>query len=136
MMPRPGPGPGVLQAAAVAADGHAHFRVLRLDAQLGEQPQQGGVGPFVVDDEAGVDPEDGTVRLRDVVGVGVAAQPAVRLEEGDVSCRFRTYAAVRPATPLPIDGDSPSLRRNSSLRTDTVLLLCSDCMCACSVQSL
>ncbi len=70
-----GPGPGVLQAAAVAADGHAHFRVLGFNAQFGEEPQQCGVGPFVVDDEARVDPQHGTAGLRHVVGVGVAAEP-------------------------------------------------------------
>ena len=49
---------------------------------VGEEPQQRGVGPFVVDDEARVDPQHGTAGLPDVVGVGVAAQPVRPLRRG------------------------------------------------------
>ena len=45
--------PGVFQAAAIAAHGHAHVGGLRAHAQLGEEPRQEGIGALVVDDEAG-----------------------------------------------------------------------------------
>ena len=93
---------GPLQAGRVVADGHRHLGVLGGDAELGEHPQQGRVGPLVVHDEAGVDGQH-AVGAGDVVGVGVAAEPVVGLEEGDVRRRRcdATYAAVSPATPEP-----------------------------------
>ena len=44
-------GARVLQAASITADRHAHVRLLSLDPELPEQPQQGGVGAPVVHDE-------------------------------------------------------------------------------------
>ena len=74
---------GVLHSGPGVADGQRHLRGLGLDAELGEEPQQGGVGPAVVDDEAGVDGQL-AVGGRHPVGVGVAAEAVVGLEEGDV----------------------------------------------------
>ena len=77
---------GPLEAGAVVADRHRHLRRLGRDAELGEQPQQHRVGARVVHDEAGVDrrARGRLGRLVDQVGVGVAAEPVVGLEEGDV----------------------------------------------------
>ena len=74
---------GVLHSGPGVADGQRHLRGLGLDAELGEEPQQGGVGPAVVHDEAGVDGQL-AVGGRHPVGVGVAAEAVVGLEEGDV----------------------------------------------------
>ena len=75
---------GVGQAAPVAGDAHAHQRRAGLHAQLAEQPQQVGVGPLVVDDEAGVDAQPMPVNGGHVVGVGVPAQTPIGLEERHV----------------------------------------------------
>ncbi len=57
---------------------------LRADAELGEEPQQRGVGALVVDDEAGVErdlaPVGGAHRDR----VGMAAEALVALVERHV----------------------------------------------------
>jgi hypothetical protein len=50
--------------------------------EFGEQPGEQGVGALVVDDEAGVD--------ADRVGVGVPAEPVVRLEQRHVVRPART----------------------------------------------
>jgi hypothetical protein len=71
----------VLQAAAGAADRHAHLRGLGEHPELGEQPGEQRVGVLVVDDEAGVHADRGAGRWRDKVGVGVAAEPPVGLED-------------------------------------------------------
>ena len=70
----------VLQAAAGAADRHAHLRGLGGHAEFGEQAREQGVGALVVDDEAGIHADRGPRRRRDHVGVGVAAEPPVGLE--------------------------------------------------------
>ncbi|MCY1233306.1 hypothetical protein D9M72_458440 [compost metagenome] len=75
-----GAGAGIFQAAAVAAHRHAHLGVLRLHAELREEPQERGVGAFVVDDETRVHAEVRAALLPHVVGVGMPAQPGVRLE--------------------------------------------------------
>ena len=74
---------GVLDTGAGVADRQGHLRGLGRHAELGEEPQQGGVGPAVVDDEAGVDGQL-AVGGRDAVGVGVAAEAVVGLVEGHV----------------------------------------------------
>jgi predicted NAD/FAD-binding protein len=73
---------GPLQAGRVVAGGHRHLAGLGGHPELGEDPQQRRVGPFVVHDEAGVDREH-PVRPGDVVGVGVTTQPVVGLVQGD-----------------------------------------------------
>jgi hypothetical protein len=76
--------PGVFQPAALAAHRHAHLGVAGGDPKLTEQAQQAGIGTRVVDDEAGVEGHQPAVTGGDVVGVGVAAQPVVRLVQRDV----------------------------------------------------
>ena len=74
---------GVLGPAASSRYAHAHLGVAGLHAELGEEPEQQGVGALVVDDEAGVDAQV-AVAARHVVGVRVPAEPRLGLEEGDV----------------------------------------------------
>ena len=87
---------GVLQAGRLVAHRHRHLRRLRADADLGEEAQQRRVGALVVDDEAGVDGEDTAVRVGDVVGVGVAAEPGVGLVERDVGVLGRHMCRRQP----------------------------------------
>ena len=75
---------GILQPAPLAADAHAHLGGTHLDVQLAEEPAQPGVGHVVVDDEPAVDSVLPAIGVGDVVGVRVAAEPVLRLEEGDV----------------------------------------------------
>jgi hypothetical protein len=75
--------PGVLDAGAGVAHRQRHLRGLRLDAELGEESQEGRVGAPVVDDEAGVDGELAAGR-RDPVRVGVTAEAVVGLVDRDV----------------------------------------------------
>ena len=75
---------GILQPAPLAADAHAHLGGTHLDVQLAEEPAQPGVGHVVVDDEPAVDSVLPAIGVRDVVGVRVAAEPVLGLEEGDV----------------------------------------------------
>lgn len=96
------------QRLLLAADGHAHFGVLGFHSQLGEQPQQRGVGPLVVDDEPGVHPEGRAVRLRDVVGVCVAAQPGIRLEKRDVVLPFKDIRCGESGYAAADDGHASS----------------------------
>ena len=84
---------GVLEAGLVVAHGQRHLRRLGRDSELVEEAEQRRVGVPVVDDEAGVDGQ-GAPTLRHQVGVGVAAETGVGLEErdarrlrGDVGCR-------------------------------------------------
>jgi hypothetical protein len=90
----------VAQAAARAADRHAHLRGLGPHAKLGEQPGEQRVRALVVDDETGVDRD-----LPDQVGVGVAAQPAIGLEQGHVVGPGQDVAGGQPADPAADDGD-------------------------------
>jgi hypothetical protein len=71
----------VLQAAAGAADRHAHLRGLGGHLQLAEHLGEQRIGALVVDDEAGVDPDRRSGGRHDEMGVGVAAEPAARFEE-------------------------------------------------------
>ena len=75
---------GILQPAPLAADAHAHLGGTHLDVQLAEEPAQPGVGHVVVDDEPAVDSVLPAIGCRDVVGVRVAAEPVLSLEDGDV----------------------------------------------------
>ena len=75
---------GVLQPAPLTADAHAHLGGTHLDVELTEELAQPGVGHVVVDDEPAVDGVLRAVGVGDVVGVRVAAEPVLRLEEGDV----------------------------------------------------
>ena len=74
----------VLQAAAGAADRHAHLRGLGGHLKLGEHPGEQRIGALVVDDEAGVDTDRRPGGRHDHVGVGVAAEPAVGFEQRHV----------------------------------------------------
>ena len=75
---------GILQPAPLAADAHAHLGGTHLDVQLAEELAQPGVGHVVVDDEPAVDRVLTAIRVRDVVGVRVTAEPVLRLKDGDV----------------------------------------------------
>ena len=75
----PAEGAGPLQTALVVADRHRHLGGLGGDTELGEQPQQHGIGARVVHDEAGVDGQP-----VHEVRVGVTAEPVVGLEERDL----------------------------------------------------
>ncbi len=74
----------VLQSTAPAPDRHAHLRFLRGYAKFGKKPGQQRVCALVVNDEPGVDGQLAAIGQRDLVRVGVAADPAVRLEQRDV----------------------------------------------------
>ena len=76
------PPAGVLGAGGLVADAHRHLGVAGLHAELGEQPAQQRVGAVVVHDEAAVDAQV-AVEGRHGVGVRVAAEPRLGLEQGD-----------------------------------------------------
>ena len=95
----------VLQAAAGAGDRHAHVRLLRRHAQLGEQPPQVRVGAQVVHDEAGVDAAQHAVGADDVVGVGVPAEPVVGLVERDVGLALQDVGGGQTGHAAADDGD-------------------------------
>ena len=97
-------GAGVLQTAALAGDRHAHLGRLRGDAELAEQPQQVGVGLLVVHDEPTVDRHRPPGGAGDVVGVGVAPQAIVGLEEGDVVCPLQQVRGGQPSNSGADDG--------------------------------
>ena len=95
---RPEPGPDQVallgeQAGEIAArvfeapvvEGHreGHVRGLRRHLQMGEERGEVRVGPFVVDDEPGVD-RDVAVGAAHGDGIRMAADPAVAFEDGDV----------------------------------------------------
>ena len=84
---------GVLEAGRVVAHRQRHLGLLGRDTELVEEAEKRRVGVLVVDDEAGVDGQ-GALTLRHQMGVGVAAEAVVGLEErdarrfrGDVGCR-------------------------------------------------
>ncbi len=74
----------VLQAAAVAAYGHAHLAVPGADAEFREQAHQVRVGALVVHQESGVQRHRPPVPVEGLLGVGVAAEPVVGLEQLDL----------------------------------------------------
>ena len=104
---------GVLDAVGVGAHGHAHVGLERLDPELGEEAQEGRVGPVVVDDEAGVDREHAAVDLH-VVGVGVAAEPRVRLVEGDLAGPGQDVGGDEPGHTGADDGVAGAAHRTAS----------------------
>src|SRR5271169_2655535 len=75
---------GIPQPAPLAADAHAHLGRTHLHVQLAEEPAQPGVGHVVADDEPAVDSVLTAIGIGDVVGVRVAAEPLLRLEEDNV----------------------------------------------------
>ena len=116
-IPRPGQGrPGreqpaeaagarVLEAAAVVAHRHRHVGVLGGDAEIVEQPAQRGVGAVVVNQERGVDADDVAVAAVEEVGMGVPADPAVGLEQGDLVAGRQQVGRRQPGDPAADDGD-------------------------------
>lgn len=68
----------------VEAHRHAHLAGPGLDAELGEEPQQGRVGAVVVDEEPGVDGDRSPCDV-DEVRVRMATEPGGRLVERHVS---------------------------------------------------
>ncbi len=100
-------GARVLQAAAVAADGHAHFGVLRAYVQLAEMPEKGGVGAFVVDDESRVHRYRPPSGARHVAGVGVAAEPVFGLVQGDLVRGRQDVGGGQARDPTSYDGRFP-----------------------------
>jgi hypothetical protein len=93
------PAAGVLQAAALAADAHAHLGRRDLDPELGEQLAKLGVGAVVVHDEAGVDADLGATAPRQVVGVGVPAEPVLAFVERDVVSPLEQVRGGEPGHP-------------------------------------
>ena len=73
----------VLQAAGLVAHGETHRGRLGRDVEFREQRVQQRIVLGIVDDEAGVDRMATSVQL-DIVGVRVAAQIIVRLEQHDL----------------------------------------------------
>ena len=114
----------VLEAAALAAHAEGHVALLRADAELGEQPQQGGVGALVVDDEARVEGRP-RARRRPRTATVFACPPRRSSRSNSVtSCvRPRMWAAVSPATPLPTTATrsaltaAPAARARAAART-------------------
>ena len=114
----------VAHAAAGAADRHAHLRGLRRHPELAEKPGEQRVRPLVVDDEAGVDghlPPAGRVGQ---VRVGVAAEPAVGLEEGHLVGPRQDVARREPADAAADDGDSASGHGHPSLPVSVTSYVC------------
>ena len=100
-----GRGPPVLEPGAVVAQRKAHVARLGGHLELVQQADQAGIGPFVVDDEAGVhgQPALGQIERH---GVGVAPRPVVGLEEGDLVVAMEQVAREQPRDPGADDGDA------------------------------
>ena len=79
--------------------------VLGGDAEVVEQPAQRRVGAVVVDQESGVDADDVAVTAVQVMGVGVSADPAVGLEQGDPVAGRQHVRRRQPCDPAADDGD-------------------------------
>ena len=109
---------GILQPAPLAADAHAHLGGTHLHVQLAEEPAQPGVGHVVVDDEPAVDSVPPAIGIRDVVGVRVAAEPLLRLEEDDVVGAGEQVGGGQAGDPGADDGN----RRPRGVRGRAVLL--------------
>ena len=109
---------GILQPAPLAADAHAHLGGTHLDVQLAEEPAQPGVGHVVVDDEPAVDSVPAAIGVGEVVGVRVAAEPALRLEKGDVVGAGQQVGRGEPGDPGADDGNG----RPPCVRGSAVLL--------------
>ena len=75
---------GILQAAPIAANAHAHLGGPYLNVQLAEKLAQPGVRHVVVDDEPAVDSVPPAAGVADVMGMRVSPEPVLRLEQGDV----------------------------------------------------
>ena len=95
---------GVLEAAPVAVDAHAHLGGMHLDVELGEQAAQQGIGAVVVHDESAVDR-----MLVDLVGVGVAAEAVVGLEQRDVAVASQDVGGGEAGDARPDDRDRRAL---------------------------
>ena len=100
--------PGVLQAAAGAADRHAHLGDLGAHAQLVEQPGEQGICARVVHDEPGVHGQFAPVGGGDLVCVSVPAETLLRLEEGDVGRPGEDVGGRQAGHPAADDGDPPA----------------------------
>ncbi|KAF0123489.1 MAG: putative cyclopropane-fatty-acyl-phospholipid synthase [Xanthobacteraceae bacterium] len=74
----------VFELAAVEGDGEGHLGRQRRHVEMIEKRAEIGIGRLVEDDEAGVHRQRGPVGGGNVDRVGMAAQPRVTLEEGDV----------------------------------------------------
>ena len=90
---------GVLQAAPVAANAHAHLGGPRLDAQLREKLAQPGVRHVVVDDEPAVDGVPPAASVGDVMGVRVSPEPVLGFEQGDVVAAGEQVSGGKPGDP-------------------------------------
>ena len=109
---------GILQPAPLAADAHAHLGGTHLDVQLAEKPAQPGVGHVVADDEPAVDRVLTAIGVGDVVGVRVAAEPLLGLEEDDVVGAGQQVGGGQAGDPCADHGN----RRPRSVRGRAVLL--------------
>jgi hypothetical protein len=104
---------GILQPALLAPHAHAHLCGTHPDLELAEELAQPGVGLVVVDDEPAVDGVPPSVRVGDVVGVRVTAEPLLRFEEGDVVGAGQEIGRGEPGDPCPDHGNGrpPCVRR-------------------------
>ena len=96
---------GILQPAPLAPHAHAHLGGTHPDLELAEELAQPGVGLVVVDDEPAVDGVPRAVRVGDVVGVRVTAEPVGRLEDGDVVGAGQEVGSGQAGDPCPDDGN-------------------------------
>ena len=81
------------------------------------KPQQGRVGPLVVDDEAGVHADHGAARIFEVVGVGVAAESVVGLEQRDVGRLLQDVGGGQAGDAATDDGNPPATAGSWSNRS-------------------
>ena len=98
---RVGPPARVLEAAGPARDRKGHVRLLRRDAELGEEPPEERVVGLVVDEEAGVEPE-APVRDRVRVAAGVVGA----LEDLHLVRARKQVGGSQAGDPGPDHGDS------------------------------
>ncbi len=110
----------VLETAAGAGHRHRHVARLGLDPELREESDEVRIGLPVVHDEPAVDGHDPVVGRHDVVGVGVAAEAVVALEEGHVVVALQEVRGGEPGDPGTDDCCNRPRARGAHATSDRV----------------
>ena len=93
------------EAAAQVGEAEAHFARVRRHPQVGEQASEEGIGPLVVDEEAGVGGDRAAGKV-DHHGVGVTAGPVVGLEDVDLVVILEQVGRRHAGDAGPDDADA------------------------------
>ena len=101
-----------LHATGPAGGPEGHVARLRLDTELGHQPQERGVRDVVVDDEPHVDRER-SVRRVDHDGLDVAADRRLPVVQRDLVLAMQAVGGAQAADPGTDDRDAHQLAASS-----------------------